>query len=247
MEEVFPRSTHVPWLKIHWHAGIEYAPSQRWTIYTMQPRLDFVPEDLLECCRGQDPRTWGVWVTPKVSDEYGRPSLGKPRWVSDSFLSHEQWVLFQETQCFPQLFWIIQGDKGGHRWQVSDSERAFLEAIGKPDADTPQIGALPYAEYDNRVREKLLELDKLRQWRQSWDKRLGANVSEAGILVQSERKALRESYARKTLDWLDSQVVEAVDDIPRKVLAQIVDQLPTSDVSPEARTEQLHEALIERA
>ena len=246
---VFPKSDRVPYLWLTWHAGIEYQPTQRWVIYTLQPRLDLVPGELLECCRGQDPRTWGSWYTPAIKQPDGSHVNGEKRWVSDSFLSHEQWAVFQETQCFPQLFWIIQGDQGGHKWQVSSTEQAFLTSIGKPEADTPQIGQLPYAEYDNRVKEKLIQADKLRRWRQrmSWESRYDRGVTEAGLIVNGERKAQREAYARQTLDWLDSQVVDAVDDIPRRVLSKIMDTLPTSDVSPEKRTEQLHEALIERA
>lgn len=249
---VFPPSDRVPWLKIHWHAGIEYQPTQRWVVYAMQPRLDLIAAqmpDLLDCARGQDPRTWGEWIRPPSRDESGRATLGDLRWVSDSFLSHAQWALFQETQCFPFLFWIIQGDQGGHKWQVSSTEQAFLTSIGKPDADTPQIGQLPYAEYDNRVKEKLVAADKLRQWRQrmSWEDRYDRGVTEAGLILNGERKSQREAYAKQALDWLDSQVVDAVDDIPRRYLAKILDSLPTSDDAPEARTERLHETLIERA
>jgi hypothetical protein len=249
LERYFPRSDRVPWLWIHWHAGIEYAPTMRWTIYAIQPRLDLVPEDLVACCKGEDPRTWGAWVTPKVKDAEGRTTLGARRWVSDSFISREQWLVFQATGGYPALYWVIQGDQGGHKWQVSQTEQAFLASIGKPDADTPQIGELPYAEYDNRVREKLLQADKLRQWRQrmDWEARYDRGVTEAGLLIQGERKVQREAYARQTLDWLDTQIVDAVSDIPRRVLGKILDELPTSDKSPEARTEALHEALIERA
>lgn len=249
LEEVFPRDTRLPWLKIHWHAGIEYAPTQRWVVYAMQPRLDLVPPDLLECCTKEDPRTWGVWVTPRVPLPTGGFSTGKARWVSDSFLSHEQWVLYQETHCFPQLFWIIQGDQGGHKWQLSELEQSFLSSIGKPEADTPQIGALPYAEYDNRVREKLLGADKLRRWRHrmDWEARYDRGVTEAGIIVGSERAAQRQAYATQTLAWLDSQIVDAVEDIPRRVLGKILDALPSSDDSPDADAEQMHQNLIEGA
>jgi hypothetical protein len=249
LASIFPPSATVPYPVLFWHAGIEYQPTQRWVLYLLEPVLARVPDYLLEACQGRDPREWGEWVSPEIVQDDGSKLHGEPRWVTESFISHEQWVLFRETHCYPQLFWIIQGDQGGHRWRLTELEQAFLRSIGREDADTPMIGELPYAQYDNRVREKLLQMDKLRRWKTRLDRegRFGATATEAGLIVRGDRTAQRKAYAAQTLDWLDSQITDAVSDIPQRVLNQLMDSLPTSDVQPDAENEAIHQTLLERA
>src|ERR1051326_2043925 len=140
LQSVVPRSDRLPWLALRWHAGIQpYGITQRWVIYTMQPRLDLVPEELLASLEGRDPREIGCWVTPRVTDSTGQRINGERRWVSDSLVSREQWLAYRETKCFPQLFWIIQGTSGGHKWQLSATETGFLKSVGKENWDTPNI------------------------------------------------------------------------------------------------------------
>src|SRR5205814_8446094 len=74
-------------------------------------------------------------------------------------------------------------------WNFGPFERAFLlEAGTDPEliqalAEAwPNPGTLPYAEYDNRTRDMLMERDLLRQWKQGRDRKsTRLNSSHLGI------------------------------------------------------------------
>ncbi len=226
LERIVPRTDRVNWLQIVWQAGLEYEPVQRFELYEMQPRLDFVPDGILESLQGPNPREWGHWAKDRESP------TGK-RWITDSLVSLTQWQLYRDTRCFGQRWWIIQGDRGGHKWRLTHLEKALLTQQGYDDEiDTPLPGALPYAEWDNRVAEQIGRADRLRQWREqiAWDDRQATKHSAAAF-IERERDALRRQYAAETLQWLDAQVGAAVSDIPRRVAAKIMGQAPVGDGS----------------
>jgi len=196
--------------------GEPYEPVGRWVIYEIITQLRTVPPDFLADIRGPNPRTIGYWARDKGESF--------DRWHSDSLVSHVQWKLFQETGGFPNLTWIIQGDKGGHLYKLGPTEIGALKEIGCEDADTPLPGDLPYADYDQRVSGKLAARDRLRKWRRSmgWDER-GMTKTEAGLLVRRERREVEMEYNMKTLEWLNGQIDDAMSDLSRANLPQVSD------------------------
>ncbi|KKK50670.1 hypothetical protein LCGC14_3122720, partial [marine sediment metagenome] len=75
LERLAPRSDRNNWLKIHWFAGWDYEPIQRWRIFEMVPspeRFDGL-EEIVNDLKGMSPRDPdnGMWVTEgfKVLDE----------------------------------------------------------------------------------------------------------------------------------------------------------------------------------
>lgn len=246
LESIVPRSEQVPWLKIVWQPGLIYEPVQRWEIYEMIPALQHVPLEIREALEGPNPREVGEWMPDNRIPQH----LGGKRWITSSFVSQLQWRLFHETHCYSQRFWIIQGTRGGHKWKLSPAEHNFaqrlrgasrlaLGAVGMADddgeIDTPLPGDLPYAEWDRRVREKMIEHDKLRRWKQArpWDARQ-ANKTDAGLFVKRERKAEEEEFAQAMLKYLETQVSDVVSDIPRRLLPARSDLAPTGLVDEEA-------------
>ena len=206
----------VNWLKIVWQPGeegdprrhIPARPVQRWEIYEMIPVLKHVPDYLVEACKGEDPRKLGQWIdTPE----------GKV-WDSDALVSRMQWDLFQQTGCYSQRFWIIQGHKGGHKWRLSEAERGLLQNMGV-GGDTPLPGDLPYAEYDQRVFTKIARGDRLMRWRmaQPWDDRQ-ERKTEAGLWVRRDRHDEEQQFQQEMYDWLMDQIEEVVSEIPRSLL-----------------------------
>jgi hypothetical protein len=173
----------------------------------MIPDLSKIHELWLVDIRGDDPRTRGRWIRDDLVE-------GGKRWTSDAFVSHLQWELFRETGCYPALYWIVQGDQGGHKWRLTQQEKQLLRLNGCKITDVPAPGDLPYAPFDNRVIEQLAMRDKLKVWdkaqSQPWTKRQESALVATHI-VASERKAL-EIEARWALHrWLEAQVKQGVE------------------------------------
>ena len=237
---------HVSRLVLHWLAGLPTAPVQRWAIWEILPRktvLDIVEEErkqkgekqsfigmLWNALQGPDPRTLGHWASAN----------GKKFWRTKSVVSREQWDLHRAFDGLPFLSWIVEGVRGGHSWQFGAFEQNFLLATGAtPDMINdlhrawPIPGSQPYADYDQRTFKALSERDLLRQWRQAiqWDMR--TKRSMAGIITDTEATERREEMVQRMLHWLDNQISDVVSDIPRKLVPQWSDFLPTMGPAPD--------------
>lgn len=241
LARIAPRSTRVNWLKLIWEPGDPWEPVQRWEVREMVPRLDYLPEGLLDALKGPDPRSEGRMAeeygdcptcdgtgrTPALQarcydcDGTGRQATGRMVWESDAIISRRQWELYRETGCYSQRFWIVQGSHGGHKWRFSPVEQSYLKSRGLP-WDTPAPGDLPYADYDQRVHAKLVEMDRLLKWKEAlgWDERQ-ANKQDAGTWMRRDRKAEEVAYAEATVKWLDRLVEDLVDDLPRSAIPDL--------------------------
>ena len=229
IERLAPRSARNNWLKIHWFAGWDYEPIQRWRIFEMFPLLGSVPTEILEDLRGLSPRDPenGKWVTPGF--QVLQEEQDTKRWLSWSSVDFDQWTLYQQTGCFAVPCWIIQGDNGGHRWRLSTSEIGVLADSGITAPQLPLPGTLPYSDYDQRTFDQLAEFDKLRKWNltSSWDER-GMTKTIAGLWVRGERVEAEKEYNRRLLKHLEAQIETAVCDITRVNLPGFSD-LPHGD------------------
>ena len=229
LEQLAPRIGESNWLKIHWFAGWDYEPIQRWRIFEMIPKLEVVPWEIREDLKGLSPRhpDNGKWITPGYQVLQEEQDIR--RWYSWSSVDFDQWTLFQETGCFAVPVWIIQGDKGGHRWRLSQSEIGVLEDHGISSPELPLPGDLPYAEYDRRTFTQLAEFDKLRKWNMntSWDDR-GMTKTVAGLWVRGERQAAEEEYNKRLMKHLESHIENAVGEMSRAALPGMSD-LPPGD------------------
>lgn len=240
LEQIVPRTDRVPWLKIVFQPGMVYEPIARFEIYEMIPSVAHVPFDVMDSLRGPCPRDVGEWVPDNRIPQH----LGGKRWISSSLVTLVQWQLYQETGCFSQRFWIIQGSHGGHKWKFSNAEKNFLQALAGREVDTPFPGDLPYAEWDNRVRAKMLEHDKLRRWKltKPWDGRQ-ANKTDAWLFVKRDRKAEEEGFAAAMLKYLETQVEDILRDIPRTLLPSLSD-VPLYDRAPVGDQDELNDAIV---
>jgi len=217
-------------LVLHWLAGLEGEPVQRWAIWEVLPTAEVgkvleqerafgvrnsLTEALWKALAGPDPRT------------LGHLDAKTKRWRTSSLVSREQWDLHREVGGLPMLSWIIEGPKGGHSWQCGMFEQGFLMAAGV-EADTvqalaqawPNPGSQPFAPYDQRVFRALQERDQLRQWRESlkWTERM--NRTAAGLIVEGEHTKRHQFMLDRVFRWLDNQIGDAVSDIPRTLLPQ---------------------------
>ena len=236
LERLAPRSDRNNWLKIHWFAGWDYEPVQRWRIFEMVPNPGRFTglEEVLNDLKGLSPRHGangekgepnGQWITEGFKTLEEEPDTVKRRWQSWSTVDFDQWTLYQETGCLANPAWIIQGSHGGHKWRLNRAELGIFEAHGISEPDLPLPGDLPYAEYDQRTFVQLAEFDRLRKWKQGlgWDDRM--DKGKAGLWVYKEKKDDEEEYNAALMKWIDTQVENAVDDMSRQSIPDPSDML----------------------
>lgn len=155
----------------------------------------------------------------------------EPEWKADGTcpgapMTRLAWNLFHRERALPKVFWIIEGDRGGHKYRFSHRERALLKLAGKP-CDPPVPGSLPYAPWDNRVVAALKAIDRLRFWNKAID--LADRTPE--MLEADEQEALRQmkdSY----LTWLERQVEAKMDEVETFARPIVTDDLVSRDVAP---------------
>ena len=165
LHQLAPQSEMVPWLRLAWLSGDPWEPVQRWCVYEMVPlriwwgiiqahrsrgkRPEEIWEyEILRHLQGPDPRGMGHWDSV----------LGK--YVTEAEVTRQEWQMHREFKAVPKLFWIIQGDQGGHKRHFSPIEQKYLKMLRLPE-DPPAPGDLPYAEFDSRVLFQLQRRDRL--------------------------------------------------------------------------------------
>lgn len=195
---IAPPSQFLTWLKLRFVCGDPWEPVGRWIIYQMRaPRLIANRLDLLAELRGPHPRSTGHYDA-KLKMWKG----GAARQIS-----RDTWELFQETGHYGKPWWVIQGDQGGHRYQLDKIESKISRMNGGP-SDTPAPGDLPYADFDRRTFSKILQLDRVRMWKHVTDY---ASRNHAQMDAEDEQEA---TLARQALwGWLGTQVKKTVDTI----------------------------------
>lgn len=219
LEAAVPRSETLSWLKIVWQAGLSPRDTncddhvvQRWEIYEVCPGTH-IPAEIMAELRGPDPRTLGRWIADR-----DHPEADRYVWETWCNISRTQWDIFQETGCWSQRFWIIQGSHGGHVWTLSRTEKSFLKAMGLV-YDTPLPGDLPYAEFTDLTLKKVIECDRLRKWRHAmdWSERT-TSKTEAGLWLTRDRDAEEEEWNERMLKFLTNEISDIVSDMPRTVV-----------------------------
>lgn len=220
LARIAPRNDQIPWLLLYWEPGEPWDPVQRWLIRELDPALQYVDPELLAMYRGPSPRTMGHWEGEGVNR----------RWMGDSLISQRQWDLFQQYQCTSRRIWVVQGPNGGHPFEHSQAEQAFMRALGLPDADTPSPGQLPYADPDMRTWQRLGEYDRLRKWQSNitWNDRR-ENKTEAGLIVRRDLQADYRKFAEAMLKFFTEGLKEAIDSVPRGTLEKLYDAAPKTD------------------
>lgn len=208
LDRTFPRSDRLSWLLVGWYAAdevldgqrIKVDPVQRWVIWQMTPAAAVPPliRDYLE----------------------GPPPHPKHNPIP---VCREQWDLFRSTGCYAQAYWIIQGERGGHKRRFTDVEAKVLNARGLP-THPPVPGSLPYAPFDRRVLDKLLELDRARFWNRGIE--LDERKPED---LDAEHREAAEAARGWLFNWLESQVDAAYDSVSTLVSPL---EIPTSSDAP---------------
>lgn len=180
-------------LRLVWVPGYLHQPIERWVIYQTSPFWR-APAPVIEDLTGPDPSLFLRY------DAQGKMRRSRRFWI-DRF----QWRLFRDTNRFGLPLWIVQGKKGGHKKEFDDIESRISQLNGG-SAQPPKAGELPYAVLDERVIEKIRELD------------LMSKMKDCVRFMDRSPEQLDAEEADKVLEmrkriwgWLDTQVDKIMD------------------------------------
>lgn len=166
----FPRGGDVSWLEIRWLPGERWDPVQRWGIYEASPGT-----------------TLPAWKREYLAD-FERSDLEQQfergRVVREYFA----------TGVLLEPFWIIQGEKGGTPYRISEADRKMLELAGL-SGEPPLPGDLPYAPFDNTVLQAVLAWDRLRK---------GYDTLEQAHHLERRRK--EQEFRKQIWEWSNNLV-----------------------------------------
>lgn len=196
LARVTPKTDRYSWLNLVWVAGEPWAPVQRWCLYQMVPER-LTPPWIASYLDGPNPRTMGYW------------SQRKQEWISKAPpISELQWLLWREHRAYGQLWWIVQGEHGGHRAQLSDFESKLVRIRGYEGA-WPEVGDLPYAPFDRRVLDRVVAFDKMQSYR------MMAEFAERSPEQLDSEEHDTAAFMRQELGrWLFGQIEHAVSSSP---------------------------------
>ncbi len=194
LEDIIPRGEVVSWLWVAWVPGEPADPVQRWVLYEATPAA-------------------------RVSDYFREAiqGLGEAHKDGDVLTSEQLRILdfWHREKALLEPFWVIQGERGGHKYRFTETEKSRLRLHGLPD-DPPVPGALPYAPFDQRV------LRQIRAWHAL--RHAYANIRE---MNKSRRIRAEKEFRRELLGWLEGQMGERTQDAIKNANSFNTSEVPT--------------------
>lgn len=179
-QRVAPPLDRLSHLTLRWVPGLPGRPVQRWVVFECVPRGALEGHPVLELL---DP----------AHDQMHR-------WAHD---------YLQRTGCLPIACWYVQGADGGHPAAWTRSEQVLADAGILRPAELPALGALPYAEPDDRVWAALAKRSHLnRTITDAHEARLIARLM-AEQQARAADVAETEEVMRDALDGRQSAVMDA--------------------------------------
>ena len=253
LREASPKSDVHGWLHLAWEPGELWVPGQRFVLYEMlHPK--WVPFDLMEEYLGPNPRIEGHYCSEHAPGQFQCLCPSKrERWVGGPCsMCHEtesacrcgeylpytitrtQWRLYQQTGHVPRyLFWVIQGNGGGHKAFLTEQEEDWLTAANLP-TELPRMGDLPYAPFDQRVVSHIHRLNALRRFGD--DIRRYRDAMGPGHTEYTA--GLQRDFRKSVVSWFDSQMREECDLFIRAADHGEMDDLPKTDIDWDRVTEE---------
>jgi hypothetical protein len=208
LRDVSPKSDDHGFLELVWEAGDAWITGHRWTLYEMLHER-FIDDEILSELQGPHPRSEGHMCSTKVPGQFQclcRRKLESWRGGPCQLITTTQWELYRRTGYFGRPFWIIQGERGGHKFTFTESEKEMWRRAATP-GDPPALGELSYAPFDGRVVRQIERHNRL--------KSLGVTLGEFKRLMGSQydqhkarlAKELRTEYVK----WFDESLLDVND------------------------------------
>ena len=190
LDTAFPRAGNGSGLVVRWGAGLPERPTQRWVIDQMIPADQCWVTDFREARRLPIP-PMGQYLSGL--ERYRGKVM--PPWLQRSHDTMER------TRCLAVPFWIVQGAQGGHPLRYEKVDQLWSQFL-TGSLEPPHPGALPYADFDNRVVRALVGRDR---WRGQYQSVL-AEVE--GSEAEAEKRIRHLMH-----EWVEAQVSEVVDEV----------------------------------
>ena len=192
-------------LVLRWEPGDPWEPLGRYVLWQgVDPKYATAEPWLVKAGRGPSPRSTGHWC----DDGYCGCLTKKHRWVQGAtrVLDAAAWRLYRETGLIGTRWWVVQGSQGGHRFQLDrelDALEMKLRVLRGLPPDTPSVGQLPYAPFDQRV------LDAIQRYRRAaiCFKAL-EHVERTGKQMDAEEQQQAEAAAEALWQWTGAQAEE---------------------------------------
>lgn len=211
-------------LELWWEPGHLWGPVQRWVLYELIPVAAITNEDdrkdLHEVFTELQPcscdREWR-----EIPDDELFKAAKKER-VSASlavcrtckgrkgFGFKRIYDTYHQRGYYAQPFWVIQGERGGHKLAYNEDEAQLASAAGM-SSTAPVPGSLPYADWDWRVKRNLqaydLALSRVSSLKQ-------ARAEHREMLARAARQA-QEAYLNGVFEDAMEHVGLNLEEVPR--------------------------------
>jgi hypothetical protein len=217
LNEISPAQSRFLWLKLVYEEGYPWEPVERYMIYQMTPEHLMgggIMPDILEQLKDPDPPSAHGNYYDKHFDN-GDGTTGKFIRDPNCLITERAWRMYRETGCWGRPYWVIQGEKGGHKRWFTPAEQKLLRMAGLPH-DPPAPGDLPYAEWDERVKVRLMQMDILRG--EHGERRRCAALAKGHSAQEEREKELQLELRTKLISFLAEQVFEIAPDVYKGLL-----------------------------
>ena len=200
LETLSPHHDQTSFLHLVYEPGWPWEPVGRLMLYDCPP-LGVTKWEFLEEVRGPSPDT----------KTHYDPITGQV--TGTTLCNQTQWNIYQEIGRFSYPWWVIQGDKGGHKVQFTPREQVFLKGMDLPTSP-PACGSLPYAPFDERVKVQIVKHDKL--VKAYGDLKVMQHMATTGSSYQQEED---KQFRRKLMQWLADQVRDPIEERVKMLVA----------------------------
>lgn len=183
---------------IVWEPGEEWEPIQRWMIVQELPvamtrKLILEDSPLVMGLTDPHPREDAHWDDTTKCFRKSDGRLAK----TDKFT----WEHYQRTGKKATRFWVVQGETGGHRYNLSALERKVLAAGTQGKIlDVPLAGDQPYAPVDGRVLRHFEKIEAAATARKIYK-----YAEQNWARLDREERDEAEFARAYLLDWLGEQ------------------------------------------
>jgi hypothetical protein len=242
-----PPNDRFPYLKLIYEEGYPWEPVERYLIYWMTPRR-LMAEGLMASILEQledphPPSMHGNYYDKHYDNKDGTKGafIRNP----DCLITERAWHMFQETGAWGRPYWVIQGEQGGHKRWFTTVEKQLLRMARLP-MDPPAPGDLPYAEWDQRVKNRLGKLNMIRG--EHGERRRAAALAKGHSVQEEKEKELQIELRKQLIAFLAEQVAEIAPDAHAallKVDAGRVQRTKAEQIKIEKMYEQAEEDFIQ--
>ena len=220
LREISPISDRHSWLAFRW-----FEEAQRWVLYECVP-IRFVADNTLIDDLAQAPAS-----DTEEGDEQG------------VMVSRFQQEMFRQHRVHARPCWIIQGKNGGHHAEYTRAMQEDHRRLGLP-LEPPKPGALPYADFDERVVKQLVEMSKLVRFKNDFGefKRRYGTIEGQKRESREALRAARERYVK----WINSQFEDGDDHFKAAYRTGELEHAPQTDSDFVQENEIIDNEYIER-